>query len=796
MLFEVLKRFLLLFTCASLLTSCGGGKADDPELRSINDIYTDIPNYIIQLSSPLANQLFNSQSSATFDITGSCAEIGKISIKLNTIEQQQVDCISSSFTSTLLLSSLSEGYNTITANYLVSTDTAVVAVLKDTNAPTLVISPNQINQSNEGNYIIQGTCSENGSVIHGNLEGIPFSTTCLGTSFTSSPIDLSFLVDNTYSAQATISDSNGNTSSLITQSIIKDTSVTLPSLSFSNPENGHGNNGSVDIRISNIAASDDIFVYTDSSCSGALLTSETSAATSHIINFLTPSEGSYYYYFTVPSQSGATCLGPLVYQEDLTDPLDVATITMSSPSHGETSSDATPFFSGTIDSSENGSQVYIYKDNTCATTEIGSSTVQQASFSIGASLALDGSDQGFNEFFIKVIDRAGNVGSCQSTGLSYTLSNTGLASQPKLAMIGVDAPSKLISLEDDNLITWTKKADPSNPITFGPLSKGDVIYIEDPLDTLDKVDAGDIIESTGATYVVSQGFGTAPWATEAYSGKVFTSYQYRYGNYSKIYVTSLVADSFVQIKQDTDGDGDLDTIAYATVPKNQVIEFTPSIIDGRSFQIVSDYDINAYYVSSSTSGATYDKDARVLTPAATDLVGFSWFITSIENNTSVTAHRHQAGSNFSEVDLDINEVFDVGRTLKSNLIDYATRVLSDKPVSMLQIADQDGTNASPSLPVSMLATDYGIPADADYIGIIAPISGNYYYTIPGNPEVGPIALTPPGNTDPNAPYAAQFSNGGNVPAGTLIRCDTPCFMIYDDEELGDEDETLMMGFSP
>lgn len=788
------KTIILLFILCSL-SSCGGGKAEDPSFVSIHDINTSNPKYQLTIELPLSLELYTPFTDQSFDVQGTCLVNGEIIMAINAVEKAKTSCRSNSFTATIQTSDLSEGLNSITAHYTISPLNAARIVRKDFLAPTLNINDYPINQSNHTNYPIRGTCSEDGALISGNFNGIPFSTTCTDGLFYSSSQDYSFLPDTDYDVTAKIEDEIGNISEDFTTSITKDTSVVLPSFELINPENGFGNSGSVTIRVSNISGGDDINTFTDSNCLGASLSTDISAGVSHDFSLLTASEKSYYFYFTVPAQAPGSCFGPLVYVEDLTEPISFDSIDLDSPSNGSTSSNSVPQFSGTIDSSEDGSRINIYNDSSCNNDPIGFSDIEQDQFNIAASLKLDGCHSGLNEFYARIVDRAGNVGNCESTGLSYTLSNTGLASLPKMAMIGSDSVTKLVSLEDNNDITWIKKSDPNNPIQFGPLSKGDVIYIEDPLDTNDKVDAGDIIESTNATYVVTQGYGTAPWASQAYSGKNFTSYQYRYGTTSKIIVTSLTGDSFVQIRQDSDNDGQLDTIDYSTVEKNQIVEFTTPLQNGKAFQIISNKDINVYYVSSANGGITYDRDARVLTPAAKDIIGFSWFITSLEDNTVVDAHRHEAGQSFFTADLDQTEVLDIDRTIQPDLVNFASRVIADKPVSMLQIADGDGTNAAPSLPISMLATHYGIPANAKFVSIVAPGTGNYYYTLPGNPEVGPIALDAPGNLNPDAPYAAKFTNSGNVPAGTLIRCDRPCYMLYNDHELGDGDETLMMGFS-
>ena len=631
--------------------------------------------------------------------------------------------------------------------------------------------------------------------MSGTIATVPVSALCSGSTWTSSGVDLSFLADGPYTISLTHENASANTTSA-SSPVTKDTSVNLPTLSFQNPVNGYGNFGSTTIRVGDIASGDDIDVYSDASCS-TLLSSQTSSGAFHDISLSTGASGTYSFYFIITDSapSSTPCLGPKTHTEDTIAPPGPTTITMSSPANASTSNDSTPLFSGMIDAAEEGSTVEIFRDASCSEL-IGSDTVNNGAFSVLASLAVDGSHNGLNSFYSKITDQAGNTSSCASSSLSYTLEGAGLATLPKIAMVGADSPSSLVSLEDGNEIIWIRKSNPGSPINLGIVNAGEVIAIEDPANPADKVDQGDRIESTGACYVITEGFGTAPWASEAYAGKLFTSHMYRYGgNDPKIYVAAVSANSFVQIKQDTDGDGDLDVVDFATIAKDDTHEFTVTLVDGRPFQVTSNQNINVYYVAQSGDGS-YSRDARVLTPAANDIIGFSFYITSIFDNTNLNAYRNQSGQNFSGT-LNINQFIDIGRALKSNLNDYATRVIADKPVSMLQIADQDGINASPSLPVSMLATHFGIPRDADYVGIIAPSSATVTVTKPDGSTVGPLALVKNAGTHANAPYAYQYTDGATISAGTRFECSTPCFMIYDDEGPGaDKDETLMIGFIP
>ncbi len=737
----------------------------------------------------------------SYNVSGTCSENGENVDLTIGVFTASVACSAGAFSFTTqnvsaVTDSLTRSVSVTHADTFSNSTTTATNVIKDVLAPTLTItSPAMITQINETFYTVNGTCSESGKTVSGTVDVVPFSTTCSGGNWLYSGINIFFLADGAYTVSVATTDDASNPSGTISSPVTKDTTTALPSITFTNPTSGQGSGNSVTIQIGSIANGDSIEAFTDSICSSSIRT-EVSGATTHDMTFTNAAEGTYSYYFIITDTSlNATgCLGPKVYKEDQTAPNNPTGVTMSSPGDATTSNDSTPIFAGTIDSTEEGSTVTIYRDAACSDT-IGNDTISSGAFSVLTTLAVDGSQNGLNQFYLKTTDLAGNISSCYNTGLSFTLSGGGLATLPKLAMVGVDSPTSLVSLEDGNQITWIKAADPSNPVDLGIVNAGEVISIEDPGNVADKVDQGDRIESTKACYAVTQGYGTAPWASEAYAGKKFTTYQYRYGgNNPKVYVAAISQTSFVQILQDLDGDGTLDVVDYKNIPGGTVHEFTVTLVDGRPWQVVSDQKINVYYLA--TSGGAYDKDARVLTPAATDLIGFSWFVTAIEDTTTVNAWRNESGKNYSGV-LNINGKMDVGRTYKDNLTRYATRVTADKPVSLLQIADQDGINATPHLPVSMLATSYGIPRDADYIGIISLVASTVQVINPDGSIKGTFNTTQNAGADANAPFALKYTDGATVAAGTRLICSNPCFMIYDDEGPGaDRDETILMGFTP
>jgi hypothetical protein len=745
----------------------------------------------------------NLSNSGAYSFSGNCSENGEnVSVDIGGVTTSTT-CSAGSFTvSSLNVSGASESLTlSISATQLDTFGNSTTInsnLVKDTIIPTVTIdTPAMISQISESFYTVSGTCSEDGRPVSGLVDVIPYSTTCNSGTWIQSGINLSFLADGTYSVTAVTTDAVSNSSTTASDNAIKNTTIALPSINFTNPVSGYGNSNSVTIQIGSIANGHTVSAYSDNTCS-TLIRSEVSTGTTHDMTFTNGAEGVYSYYFTITDlvPNTTSCLGPKVYNEDQTAPTSPLTVTMNSPGDGETSNDSTPIFAGTINASEEGATITVYRDVGCSDS-IGQGTVSSGAFNVLTSLAVDGTHNGLNQFFLKVEDKASNVSACFSSGLSFTLSGGGLATLPKLAMVGNNSPSQLVSLEDANQITWTRRQDPGNPIDLGIVNAGQVIDIEDPSNSAIKVDYGDKIESTKACYVVTQGYGTAPWASEAYAGTKFTSYQYRYGgNSPKVYVAAISSTSFVQILQDTDGDTILDVVDYFNIPAGTVHEFTVNLVDGRPWQVVSTQNVNVYYLGSS-NGSTYDKDARVLTPAANDVIGYSFYITSIENNTKIDAYRNDNNIHY-DTTINVNESVNAGRTLKSSLDRWATRVIADKPVSMLQIADQDGINATPSLPVNMLATHYGIPRAADYIGIIAIVAGTTItVTAPDGSDKGTFSLARNASANALAPYSYKYTDGGSIAAGTRIACSNPCFMIYDDEGPGaDEDETIMMGFTP
>ncbi len=240
------------------------------------------------------------------------------------------------------------------------------------------------------------------------------------------------------------------------------------------------------------------------------------------------------------------------YVEDRTPPNAPITIGLVTPLAGTESNNAAPIFSGTIPASEENSSISIFRDNICSDI-VGTGTVTSGAFTVVGSLPIDGFAVGANNFYVKVTDLAGNVSSCFDPSLSYVLKGAGLATLPKVAMVGNNSPTMVVALEDNNEIKHIKTNGAES--VLGTFNKGDLVPNFN-------VDQGDKITSSGACYAITQGNSTAPWASEAYAGTLFTTQISRYGQFHpKIFIASIDGDAFVELKQNNS------TVTVANVPK-------------------------------------------------------------------------------------------------------------------------------------------------------------------------------------------------------------------------------------
>lgn len=143
------------------------------------------------------------QSNQTsYSLSGTCSENGfVVSVSIGSVSSQP-NCnngtwsisnldVSSLLDNPAINISIDHANNDSNANQLISN------VEKNTSGATVTISSaNNISISNQNNYIVSGSCSENGEQVIINIDSITFTPTCSSSSWTTGSQDVSSITDS------------------------------------------------------------------------------------------------------------------------------------------------------------------------------------------------------------------------------------------------------------------------------------------------------------------------------------------------------------------------------------------------------------------------------------------------------------------------------------------------------------------------------------------------------------------------------------------------------------------------
>jgi phosphatidylethanolamine-binding protein (PEBP) family uncharacterized protein len=384
------------------------------------------------------------------------------------------------------------------------------------------------------------------------------------------------------------------------------------------------------------------------------------------------------------------------------------------------------------------------------------------------------------DFEFKVVGSDGSLSDDEIFEIYVTID---ISKVPQLAMVGdgtSGTTTYVASLGDANEVSYNGGA----PVIY---QAGDTFTI--PLTT-----KGDKLECTGGCFALTPINGTAAWSTETYSGTLLSTYMGRYSK-ARVVVAAFAQDAIIDIDQDG-----VNRVSQQQVLANQVREFPIDHTVG-ALWITSDQPVSAY-ISTDTS---YDKDGRVITASSTENIGFvsggggtPAAITTTTDGTYVESFRND-GTNVAGT-ININQILTVTDTVtRQNAAVTAIAFYSDAPTVSTQHADGDGTNSTPSLPRSMLATHFVTPMPGDYVSLAAfdpsPAPATTVTIIDENGDwVSEVTMTK-GSSDVEAPYAYSYNPGPAIPTGYRFICSTPCIGIFEPQKGGaiDDDETLMVG---
>lgn len=186
-------------------------------------------------------------------------------------------------------------------------------------------------------------------------------------------------------------------------------------------------------------------------------------------------------------------------------------------------------------------------------------------------------------------------------------------------------------------------------------------------------------------------------------------------------------------------------------------------------------------------------DAYAVPPSANQVYGIrsGAYYGVAESNTTLT----MSASNGSKV-TDVRNAHYYGATAGVSAADGEgsfIKLSADKPIAAIQVADSDGYEATAFWPLSMFATDYVIPVNAQYLAIGCVSETNIDINIVGQPLStqtcnGSAAL-------PGKAFVGSASNETvvQIPAGSRISSDQPVYLIY--ETFATDDEHNLVGIA-
>ena len=207
--------------------------AGNPSAQATASALKDTVAPTVAITTPT---IINNANKASYTVSGTCSESTRaVSVSVGGISSTPT-CSGTAWTTTLDVSSLSDGSVSITANHTDaagnSATQASTSVNKDTAVPTVAItSSTAINNTNKAAYPVSGTCSENGRTVSVNVGGITASPTCSALAW-STTVNATSVSDNaSVSVTADHTDVAGNSAIQATASVLKDT--VLPTVAIS-----------------------------------------------------------------------------------------------------------------------------------------------------------------------------------------------------------------------------------------------------------------------------------------------------------------------------------------------------------------------------------------------------------------------------------------------------------------------------------------------------------------------------------------------------------------------------------
>jgi hypothetical protein len=796
----------------------------------------------------------NIANASAYTVSGTCTEDGSVDLGFGALTTTAT-CSAGTWSKTgWNVSAQSDGASiSITADM---TDTAgnpatqtSTTIAKDATAPVVAItySPD-ITGANENGYSISGTCTENSVAVNIDIDGLTYTPTCSGGSWTIGSQNVSSRTDNAaLPITADQTDAAGNPATQATTTVDKTTSVPTVSIS-SSPDMTQANLTSY--VVSGACSENGLIVTVD--IGGISKSPNCTSGTWNTgdVDVTALTDGTITITADHPSATQATA----TVDKDTTS----ATVTISSASNITPANELTYIASGTC--SENAVNVDVYVDSlnylvSCSSGTWTTGMVDVSSLSDGTGLLVTAdhstatqASQSINKETSTPTVSALSVSSTlsDSADLSWSMNNPGgftiddytvnyrVKGSPTWLSFtdGVStATTMTVNTLTDNTTyefrilvdydsieqsPWSNTTEgttqPDSPL-FGPNTAMNVggsttttvvAYQNSTAVTLNgaaltTLNAGDTHTFVSAAFDVIDAdkpiftAGRRGSGANTSKGNIVwqpTAWAGKNFNLNATRETTqylrvyAIEATTIEVKQGAT------VLASATIAKDATS--TLSWTTFGSYQVISTGSVLAFHNSGTVSRIV---DPKPLLPSANEVIGFpsnSMTLTTSSDGTNYNGIHSNSVTESGSLNKSENDVISPEGATSSLFQGESLIISADKKIAGTSYADSNGNCAAPFMPTNLMRTTYALPVTADFVAFASKASGTIAVKNSSGTLVTTLTLSRSGGNS-SAPYKVRTTTIG---AGYTYVATVPVAAWYQpdtDTGASDQDETIMYG---
>ncbi len=246
------------------------------------------------------------------------------------------------------------------------------------------------------------------------------------------------------------------------------------------------------------------------------------------------------------------------------------------------------------------------------------------------------------------------------------------------------------------------------------------------------------------------------------------------------YIYSAIGKTKVTIKTDV--------TQTVTIPRFKFITVSGGNLNNISAVIHSEFPVMVFHVANSSSGSVFD--SYTVPPVSKEIFGIlSRYVVlgALQDDTNITIYKSDGSKQSLLLNSSGRYIISADNT-SSQGQGVAVRIVADKPIAAIQVADSDGIEATAFWEPMYFGRRYGFPINTQYVAVACKQTAiiNLY----DNGSIVDTQTCTANGNNPGKAYFGKSSNGINIKAGQYLISDTPVYLIYEASSTNDEKNLL------